>query len=297
MKHYRLLLIAFSILLATPAFCQTDTIKQINPNPDSLISTDTSGISTAKNGKEIYKLNLPVDIPLTAIGAGWSIYAFTQIYNKDRSTEQQIIDLNEDDIPKFDRWAAGMSDSSADKASDYLFYGSIPYAFTLLLSKEIRHDGLKVGLMYLEAMSLTGIFYTGSVYFVDRYRPEAYDTKIPLDDRTSGGMKNAFIGGHPALVATSTFFTASVLGAYHPKSVVSYTAYGIAIVATGTTVYLRHIAGKHFPSDLLIGTSIGTLSGLLVPKFHKIKNDKDQKLGLYPFRSGKVNGITAIYKL
>lgn len=117
-----------------------------------------------------------------------------------------------------------------------------------------------------------------------------------MDERTSGNQKDAFMAGHPALVATSTFFTASVFSAYYPKSVVSYTAYGIAIAATGTTIYLRHLAGKHFPSDLLVGTTIGTLSGLLVPKFHKICADKDQKLGLYPFRYGKANGLTAIYK-
>ena len=299
MKLNRLLLIMTTVCFSNPAFCQVDSLNR-NSGVDSLTvvtkSTNSPTTQIPGNQDEIYNFKPAVDVPIIAISAGWSIYAFSQIYSKDRSTEQQILDLDENDIPKFDRWAAGMSDENADMTSDYLFYGSIPFAFTLLLSKDIRNDGLKVGLLYLETMSITGLFYTGTVYFVDRYRPETYDTKIPVDERTSGGYKNAFMAGHPAMVAASTFFTASVFSAYHPKSAISYTAYGVAIVATGTTVYLRHLAGKHFPSDLLVGTGIGTLTGLLVPHFHKIKSGKDQKLGLYPFKSGNASGVTALYR-
>ncbi len=286
MKFYNYFLIAIFLVFSTNSFSQVDTVSNIVPD------TSTSHTNTDK----IYHLNLPVDIPVTVLCGVWSGYAFTVIYNKDRSTEQQILDLDKNDIPKIDRWAAGMSDENADIASDYLFYGSIPYAFTMLLSKEIRQEAGKIGLLYLEAMCVTGLFYTGTAYFVDRYRPETYDTEVPLDERTSGNMKNAFLAGHPALVATSTFFTASIFSSYYPKSAVSYTAYGVAIAATGTTVYLRHIAGKHFPTDLATGVTLGTLSGLLVPRLHRDKIDKDQKLGFYPFAPGTSSGITAVYR-
>jgi membrane-associated phospholipid phosphatase len=248
------------------------------------------------NSEKMYKLKPWIDAPIIAVCAGWSAFGFTKIYSKENSTEQEILDLKKSDIPKFDRWAAGMSDENADAVSDLFFYGSIPVPFTLLFDKKIRKDAGKVGLMWLEAMSITGLFYTGTVYFVDRYRPETYDLSIPVDDRKSGNYKDAFMAGHPALVATGTFFTAKVFADYNPDSKLKYGLYGLAIVATGTTVYLRHIAGKHFPSDLITGTTIGVLSGMLVPQFHKTKAFRDNKLGFMPFMYGKTRGLTLVYR-
>ena len=289
--HYFLLLFLF---VTNAGYSQTDSIQ--STRSDTSVAVQAATMSKTKNADDMYHLNLPVDIPVTAVLAGFSLWGFSQIYSKDRSTEQEILDLDKDDIPKIDRWAAGMSDENADIASDYLFYGSIPYAFTLLISKEVRQEAGKIGLLYLEAMSITGLFYTGTAYLVDRYRPDTYSDELPLDEKTSGNQKNAFLAGHPALVATSTFFTASVIGSYYPKSAVAYTAYGIAIAATGTTAYLRHIAGKHFPTDLATGIVLGTTSGLLVPRLHRDKPGKDQKLGLYPFAPGASRGVTFVYK-
>ena len=235
--------------------------------------------------------------PVVAVGAGWSGFAFSKIYNKKPSTPEEIENLDRNDIPAIDRWAAGMSDANADANSNYLFYGTIPVPFTLLLDKKIRRDAAKIGYMYLEAMSITGLFYTGSVYFVDRYRPETYDTTISVDARLSGNYKDAFLAGHPALVATGLFFTAKVFADYNPESGFRYVMYGVAIAGTGATAYLRHIAGKHFPTDLITGITLGTLSGILVPQFHKCRKDKNPSLGFFPYMDGKIRGITMTYRL
>lgn len=270
-------------------YAQVDSTQKIE------MSAPLAETNTSKEKKEIYKLCPAADIPIVAVGAGWSIYAFTKIYSKKASSEAEILNLDKNDIPKIDRWAAGKSDPAADANSDILFYGSIPVALTLLLDKDIRHDGWKYTFMYLEAMSITGMLYTGSVYFVDRYRPETYNTKLPVEKRMGGNYKDAFFAGHPALVATSLFFTAKVYGDYHPGSGLSYGLYGLAIAGTGATVYMRHIAGKHFPSDLFIGTAVGTLSGILVPQFHKQKS-KDSNFGLVPYFDGTSSGIYMTFR-
>lgn len=53
----------------------------------------------------VYKLKPGVDIPVFAVGAGWSAYAFTKIYNKEHSTEEDILALDKNNINWFDRWA------------------------------------------------------------------------------------------------------------------------------------------------------------------------------------------------
>jgi hypothetical protein len=214
-----------SCILFFNSYSQTDS---------SVMLVDTFDVAPVKKVKQdIYKLNPAVDIPVVAAGTGWTIFAFTQIYNKEPSTEQQILSLDENDIPKFDRWAAGMSNPTADKNSDYLFYGSIGVPFLLLFDKGIRQDAGKIAFMYWEAMAVTGLFYTGTVYFVDRYRPETYNTTIPVQKRMGGNYKDAFLAGHPALVSTAMFFTAKVYSDYNPGSKLTYVLYAAAIGATG----------------------------------------------------------------
>ena len=293
-------------------FAQNDTF--LKKSPDTLTVTTVRNDTTAKvtfdpvqtvqaqppaGSAEVYKLNLAVDIPLTAITAGWSLYAFPKIYNKRDITPQELAGLDKKNINGFDRWAADVYHEKAAKSSDLFFYAAMPLPLVLLIDREIRKDALKVGFLYLEAMSVTGLFYTGSAYIWDRYRPLTYITgnNNPelLSDQKSGNARNSFLAGHPALVATSSFFVASVYADYHPDSKFKYVLYGVAAVVTGGTAYLRHRGGKHFPTDLLVGTTIGTLSGILVPHFHKNKAYSKSKVRVMPF-TGESHGLSMRYK-
>jgi membrane-associated phospholipid phosphatase len=298
------------ILLASLAngFAQNDTSKKssdtlaVTAVPfDTLLTKNSDTIAVIKTKPikgtgEIYKLNLAVDIPLTAITAGWSLYAFPIIYDKPGVSESELDNLNKNNINKFDRWAADVYHENAAKSSDAFFYAAMPLPLFLLIDREIRKDALKVGFLYLEAMSVTGLFYTGSAYLWDRFRPLAYNEKAPMADRVSGNARNSFLGGHPALVATSSFFVAKVYGDYHPHSKFKYVLYGAAAVATGGTAYLRHRGGKHFPTDLIVGTTLGTLSGIMVPELHKNKAYRNSKVRVMPF-TGESHGLYVVYKL
>jgi TctA family transporter len=68
-------------------------------------------------------------------------------------------------------------------------------------------------------------------------------------------------------------------------------------VATGTAAYLRHRGGFHFPTDLILGVTQGTLTGILVPHFHKNKLNKDPDLTILPYTNGTSNGIALLYKI
>ena len=71
----------------------------------------------------------------------------------------------------------------------------------------------------------------------------------------------------------------------------------MAGAVTATTAYLRHRGGMHFPSDLLLGVTEGTLTGILVPHFHKHRIVKDPNLSLLPYSNGLNHGLALVYKL
>ena len=258
-----------------------------------LTSTAQDSVFIDKN-TEVYKLKPAIDIPVVVAAGGWSYYALSKIYKKDSSSLEDVMMLNKNNINGFDRWAADVYHPDAEYASDKVFYGAMPLPLLLLFDKEIRKDALKIAFLYTEALSITGTLYTSSTYF-NRYRPATYSDILTVDQKRSGNQRNSFFAGHVALVATSTFFTAKVYSDYHPHSRFKWVLYGVAAVATGTTGYLRHRAGKHFPSDILLGTAVGALSGILVPQAHKIANH-EKRLQLIPF-SGEVHGIAAIYRI
>jgi hypothetical protein len=248
-------------------------------------------------GRKPYTLNKPVDFSLTAGLAGFTLYNFSQISKKDGTSEAKVLSLTKDDVNGFDRWAIRPYNKSVDKASYIPFYLAIPYPVIFFgLDKKMRKDYLELSFLYLQAMCITGTLYSTSVHYFSRLRPLVYDPESPMDKRTSSNSRNAFFAGHVALVGTSTFFMAQVFADYHPDSKLKWVLYGAAGLATVATGYMRHKAGEHFPSDILVGTAVGTLSGLLVPRLHRSKLIKNRKISLIPY-VGPASGLALFYKL
>jgi membrane-associated phospholipid phosphatase len=293
------ILTGLSLLAYFISFSQNDTLPSPNDTllkgPDTLqhhIIVNQPAFSAPKVQK-VYRIRPAVDVPLTVIGTGWSLYAFTRIYSKDTSTTEQILSLDKNDLAAINQPCVNQYSPRASDISNIFFYGAMPYPLVLLADKHIRKDAAKVIYLYLEAMSVTGLLYTGSVYFVDKYRPYTYNPDVPLDRRKGGGGKNSFYAGHVALVGTSTFFTAKVFSDYHPYSKMKWLFYGVAGVATGTTAYLRYQSGEHFITDIFIGTVQGILTGILVPQLHKALENSN--LSLIPY-VGKDKGLAITYR-
>ena len=245
----------------------------------------------------VYKINNALDLPITAATVGWSLYGMSKIYGRDQVPVSELNALKISDINSFDRPVADNYSVKSKDLSDKFFYGSMPLPLILLADKKIRKDALKVGVLYLEAMGITGTLYTSSARIVNRFRPYAYNTNVGISTRQRGGARNSFFAGHPAVVATGTFFMAKVYSDYHPDMRNKWILYSIAGAATATTAILRVKAGQHFYSDVITGVTVGTLSGILIPHLHKRKNYEKQRLSIYPDFQMNSTGVRAIVHL
>jgi membrane-associated phospholipid phosphatase len=269
-------------------------------NYATLPAQDTTAPTIARPVKEyagqVYKIKPRVDIPLTTAAAAWTLYSFSRVTNKEASTATKILSLKKDNINWFDRWAVHKYSEHIDNTSYIPFYISMPLPVLFLADKKMRKDFLKLIFLYSETMSVTGTLYSSAAHYTNRLRPYTYTAETPLEKRTAANSKNSFFAGHVALVATSTFFMAKVYADYHPESKLKWVFYGTAIAATGLTAYLRNRAGMHFPSDILVGTAVGTISGLLVPSLHKNKLLKNPHLSILPF-GGQCTGLIVLYNI
>ncbi len=251
--------------------------------------TDTS--------RKVYQMNNSVDIPLTAIGVGWSAYAMTKVYNKPGSTPEQVLSLNKNNVNAFDRnWMYGYN-ATLDKESYYPFYLAFPLPIIFFLTGEdTRNDFWQLSYLYLETLGVTGLFGFSATYFVDKYRPYTYDPGTPMDKRTNGGAKSSFYAGHVEVISTTTFFMAEVYSDYYPDSKYKWMFWTGATAATAGMGYVRLEAGMHFMSDVLLGAGMGALSGILVPHFHKTKFAKNHSVGFAPFYQDNHNGLSMFCK-
>lgn len=270
------------------------------PVADTAISVSNLNLEEGTDRKAytdqpVYKLNLKVDIPVTAITTGVTLFGFTKIYSKPSLTMEELASLDPAKVNRFDRPATKQYNTTAEAISDNLFYGSMPLPLLFLADKRMRKDFVKLTTLYLEAMGATGIIYVSAVHFGDRYRPYAYNKEAPLDVRLRGGSRNSFFAGHPALVGTSTFFMATAYADYHPESKIKWLFYSLAGVATAGTAVTRYLAGRHFPTDLIIGVTLGPLSGILIPRLHKNKDLSTRKTTVMPY-FGQSSGLVLLHK-
>jgi membrane-associated phospholipid phosphatase len=253
-----------------------------------------------------YELELKYDLPALGLMLGFVGYNFTQINNKEGFTEEELAALNSADIWGIDRWAAGdrfADDRTVDERrtmrenagniSDIFMYGGGALPLLLIADPTVRADIGKFTVLYLQAMSLNGSFYTGSQQLFNRARPITYDAELDIHERRSGKNRNSFIGGHPSVTASASFFAATIYADAHPENTgMKWALYSAAGIASASNAYLRIRAAKHFPTDVLTGVTLGALSGIMIPKIHKV----DSKIAFIPF-TGPANGLLVSYKL
>jgi membrane-associated phospholipid phosphatase len=265
-----------------------DTMLSVN---EPVLTGSVAG--TVRKREQVYKFKPAIDIPLIVVTSGTTLLGFSKIYNKERLTVEEVESLDPRNVNRFDRSATRHYNDS--KVPDYLFYSSMPLPLLLLLDNKMRKDFPKLAALYLEAMGVTGIIYVTAVHFGDRYRPYTYNDEAPMDFKLRGGSRNSFFAGHPSLVGTSTFFMATVYADYHPESKVKWLFYALASAATAGTAIGRYLGGRHFPSDIIIGITLGPLSGMLIPHLHKNKDLSKRKTVVMPF-FGESSGLALVHK-
>lgn len=179
-----------------------------------------------------------------------------------------------------DRDQVGHLDSRAIPRSDLASGTAIAWpmlvAFATQPGGERALGTLRRGVVYLEA----SLFATAATRWIKRSldRPRPY-TYLPATarpgERTYAVTDDEAFESMPSGHASSSFCGAAFAMTDHlltrpraPAIERIGVAFGGGLLA-GMTSTLRVRAGKHFPSDVLVGGAIGTTSGIVVPLTHR----------------------------
>ncbi len=218
-----------------------------------------------------YELSWKVDGPILGTGLG---LVGTYIYmesNTKTLTENDILTLDANQVPRWERWATRYDSKASRKMTDYIMYPSFAMPTTLLASAKIRSDKWTVPVMAIESMVLTASFTGLTKATVLRTRPFVYNDAVNMDRKLEKEARYSFFSGHTAQVANATFFTAKVYADYYPDSKWKPLIWTAAAALPTATALGRIFGGKHFPLDVIIGYVLGAGTGWLVPHLHKKK--------------------------
>jgi membrane-associated phospholipid phosphatase len=226
--------------------------------------------------QSVYKLSYATDFTISGIGIATNVPAYFLKKNKPLLTETEINALNKNNIWKPDRFATHQWNTKAARVSDVFMYGSMALPALLLIDKAVRSnkDAGRVSLMYAEVLVLNAGLTNLTKELAQRKRPYNYNPDAPLSKKQQRDATSSFFSGHTSFSAASTFFMAKVYADMNPDSKWKPYVWTGAAVIPLTTGILRVAAGKHFPTDVLIGYLVGAATGILVPHLHKVNRGK-----------------------
>ncbi|MEZ4403138.1 MAG: phosphatase PAP2 family protein [Kofleriaceae bacterium] len=160
--------------------------------------------------------------------------------------------------------AIGQFSATADATSDALFLTSLAVPVGLELGRGLDDDSLRRGGAYLGAVGATAALAGLVKYTVRRDRPytQSRDPAVVAYTRTAAGTDHSFFSGH-----TSIAYAALTSGAllYNPTSQgdgARLAVWAGAGALAGSTGMLRIRAGRHYPTDVLVGAGVGIGLGL-----------------------------------
>ena len=173
-----------------------------------------------------------------------------------------------------DRGAVFQDSPSADKWSDYTLLASFSAPIFLLAGDKVtNNETWSIAMMGLQGFFIENGINQFAKTLVGRPRPFLFREGVSiLNTDISKNSTESFFSGHTSSSAYFSFFTAKVFADTHPNSKWKPVVWGSAIALPAMTGYLRYKAGKHFPTDVIVGYGVGAAFGILVPELYKNKN-------------------------
>jgi hypothetical protein len=246
-----------------------------------------------------YNLSLKKD--LITGGISLSTYFVGKFIEQDEDLQPfEVGSFTQEDIKNInfiDRGVAGRWDIDA-KATGIILKRASKISASIglaLFPGNLKSRG-SLCLIYLEGYFLTQGLTSFAKGTTDRYRPFTYQTMDQIDELegdareqflkeiAGNDIEDSFFSGDASSTAYSFIFTAKVFNDYFPDSKLKYGIWGVSITGTALQAYFRAKSGKHFPTDVIVGSLVGGSLGFLIPQLHK--NFQEQRLSINPSSYG-----------
>ena len=232
------------------------------------------------NRENHYEVSWAQDLPLTFFAGFSSIYGnylLGKMSVDDRAEMPQVSDL----LP-WDRPVAGRYNKTAADVSSWLAVAGVaPLAMGGLSwyrGDASVTDFAAYTLMFAQALALQNGLDLVVRSFKFWPRPYMYSTEgdgAAAAEAAEGEAYGSFFSGHASAAFTVAVFTGEWFSEIYPNSRYKSLVWAGSLSLAGFVGALRIAAGKHYPSDVVVGALAGTGISFAVIKLHK----KSVKIG------------------
>ncbi|SDM48194.1 Membrane-associated phospholipid phosphatase [Catalinimonas alkaloidigena] len=236
------------------------------------------------------------DVPLLLGGGGLAILGEYLAQETHALSPDQLAAYNREQINAFDRPATYRWNPRIARASDLVAGVAAVSPLLLLTARDVRREFIPVLVVYAETATATlGItnIVKGSV---QRVRPYVYNPEVPVAQKSVSDARHSFFSGHTSNTAAFSFLTAYLISRYSEQPTVKAVAWTGAALVPATVGLLRFEAGRHFPTDILVGYAVGAGIGVLIPHLHRFQLPPDLESRRLDFGLAG-NGLYLVYHL
>lgn len=219
-----------------------------------------------------YSLSLAVDLPVFAGALAMRRHSGALLQDV-RDNPLDMASLNRNSVSSFDRWAIGYHSPSLSNLSSGLAWAefALPAALTsleIVRGQRPWHGAVTDAVILQEALMISGALSSYAKSFPIHSTPLTYDPSVAMDEKSRPQNVSSFFSNHTSTAFTIATFTGYTYQLRNPESPLVPWVWGTGLSMAAGVGALRIFAGKHFPSDVLMGAAVGSLCGYLVPKLH-----------------------------
>lgn len=249
-----------------------------------VLSAVTASTSSARPaGEPLFDTSPDLDLALTAGG----LLGTAALYVEGPLLVKPTCPCAPRSVNGFDRGVIGERSGAADLAST----GTVallmvaPLAIDAWLLGGVHGVFLDDALVFGEVLALNAVAVSLVKTAVQRPLPLSYSGDPRFVHSPSG--YRSFYSGH-----TSTAFAAATFGALllERRGVPGAVVWPAALVLAGSVGLERLEAGRHFPSDVLVGAAAGALVAIVVAKTHE--HHAKVALSVVPTTDGAAAGVS-----
>lgn len=230
-----------------------------------LLGLVTSGFAESP-ARSPYALSWNVDAPIVILGIGTSLfgnYRYSQMEARSALPDKEKL------LP-WDRPFAGTKNRTADKVSDLASLAIVvPFAFEgYEWAAGKTFDG-ELSAFFVTAAEIA--FLQNGLNLLVRSsrlwpRPELYHSG---SDKSRGEAWGSFYSGHVSAAFSLAVFSGMWFEGKYPDSPWTPAVWGTSMSLAAGVGALRIWAGKHYPTDVLVGAVAGSLTSFVVLKLHR----------------------------
>lgn len=219
-------------------------------------------------GQDKFSLSYPQEAVI--LGSGSALALISLFIEQQASINpQEIFLLDKNQINLFDRPATYYYSKNLSLTSDVLLIATVSLPLSFLFIEKTKEDIFSIGVMYLETLTLTYGLTNLTKNIVNRYRPYAYNSDVPLSEKLNLDTKQSFFSGHTSAAFASAVFFSTIYSDQISNEKSKTLVWAGSLTLASSVALLRYFSGKHFPTDIIAGAVVGGLIGYGVPKLHQ----------------------------